>query len=186
MSKRFLWLGVLIAALIQTFFLVDMIRERASLIRNGEEVILRSNFVDPRDLFRGHYVTLNLEISRLTDVPTAGDASKEKAGNRYTIWVELEQTEEDGFWTAKTFWWSKPTDPKGPIIAGEYVGMRDKTRRIDFPIDRYFAPKLEAKRLEKFQRDDQLGVILVLSEDGTAAVKGITVAGERAYDEPLF
>ena len=58
--------------------------------------------------------------------------------------------------------------------------------RISFPFDRYFAPKKRAKELEKFRRDQKLGVVLSLNKEGVGLIKGITVEGKVIYNEPLY
>ena len=58
--------------------------------------------------------------------------------------------------------------------------------RISFPFDRYFAPKERALEIENIRSDGKLGVILVVSTDGTGYIKGLSIDGKRIYDEPLY
>jgi hypothetical protein len=60
---RKLVLCALLLALVQTGFLGWMIVGRAAVLRDGREVLLKVEPVDPRDLLRGDYVILNYEIS---------------------------------------------------------------------------------------------------------------------------
>lgn len=50
---------------LQVLVLLGMIGYRAYWTATGERVVLRTAPVDPRDLFRGDYVSLSYEISRL-------------------------------------------------------------------------------------------------------------------------
>jgi uncharacterized membrane-anchored protein len=145
-------------------------------------VRLQTGFVDPRDLFRGHYVILRLEISqvRRDAVETVGTPQL-----RQPVWAELAEG-NDGFWQISRLHAAQPDAPDGPILRGTLIGDYGDSYTINFPVDRYFAPKLRAQELEQFRRDAQLGVILALAPDGTAAVKGLTVAGETVYLEPLY
>ena len=43
-----------------------------------------------------------------------------------------------------------------------------------------------AQELDRLRRDQKLGVILALDGKGGAVIKGLTVDGERVYDEPLW
>lgn len=182
MNKRLFLAGALIAALVQTAALGKMITDRAALIRDGREVILATGFIDPRDFFRGHYVTLRLEISQI-DAGTIGFVRTD-IDRGDTIWAELVPG-DDEFWTV-TALHQEIVATDNPLLRGEYRWSSNDNLNLSFPIDRYFAPKLRAQELEQFRRDDKLGVILALAPDGAAAIKGITVDGERIYQEPLY
>jgi len=185
MTKRGFLVGAIIIAVLQTGAVGAMIYNRASQISGGKEVILESGFIDPRDLFRGHYVILNLVVGQLGEHVTEVD---KPFSRREIVYVELAKG-EDIFWTAKKLWHDLPDNAEGAYIKGKITliprGSR-RTYRISFPYDRYFAPKKRAKELEKFRRDRKLGVVLALGKDGSGYIKGITVDGEIIYDEPLF
>lgn len=97
--------NIIVAALIlaQVALLLVMAIGRETIVRHGERVWLRTSPVDPRDIFRGDYVRLNYDISRL---PRAlwGDAVttsvQDKANRtRYlrekTLYVSLERGPKD-------------------------------------------------------------------------------------------
>ena len=52
-------------ALAQIGFLGWIIAGRAAILRDGQEILLKVEPVDPRDLLRGDYVRLGYEISRI-------------------------------------------------------------------------------------------------------------------------
>ena len=58
-------LAVIALLIGQSLFLGAMVWDRVSLLRSGDVVTLRTAPVDPRDIFRGDYVILNYDISRL-------------------------------------------------------------------------------------------------------------------------
>jgi len=60
-QKKILYLTVVFWLLIFSGFILF----KEYTLRTGTEMILRIEPVDPRDLFRGDYVTLNYEISTL-------------------------------------------------------------------------------------------------------------------------
>ena len=90
-----------------------IIQGRASILRSGKEVRLRTVPVDPRDLFRGDYVVLSYAIST---VEAADSDSKFERGD--TVYVTLVPG-PDGFAQAKTASHARP-ETAGPevVIAG--------------------------------------------------------------------
>jgi len=190
MKLRVFIIGALIAAALQTAALGKIIYDRAQFLQTGTEVVLQTGFVDPRDLFRGHYVTLNLVISRI-NLETSNVSIRDDFTHQDTLYVELD-TSSKPFATAKTISKEYPIGAIGPVIKGTasstYSEAKSKNRdiRISFPFDRYFAPKLRAKELENLRRDRKLGVILMLDDKGIGAIAGITIDGKKVYEEPLF
>ena len=181
--RRFLLWAILVA-IAQSAVIGWMLVDRARKITTGQEVIVRSRFVDPRDLFRGHYVRLNLNVGELPAETTQIDRDFVFGE---TVYAELQQTDA-GHWDAVKLWHA-PDQANGPVLAGTINSSPSNGAdrfRILFPFDRYFAPKLRAKELENFQAEDQLGVILSLAPDGSAVIKGLTINGELIYDEPLL
>lgn len=185
MARKSFVLGALLVMVLQSAAIGSMIYNRAMQLQNGAEVVLESGFIDPRDLFRGHYVTLNL---------TVGDLKKDeieidrKFSYRDQVFVELKKG-EDLFWVANKLWHEIPDNSEAAFIIGEIRRVprnKEQSYRINFAYDRYFAPKKRAKELEKFRRDRKLGVVLALGKNGSGAIKGITVDGEMIYDEPLY
>lgn len=180
MKPRVYLLVALAAALFQIGALAKMIVDRNRLMTSGTEVMLETGFIDPRDLFRGHYVTLELEISRLSRSDVSAPPQEPETGD--PVWVSLAPG-EDGFWRAVAL---HTQDPDAVAIKGEWRFSSTSRYGIDFPIDRFFAPKLRAQELEQYRRDRALGVIVALDDTGLAALKGITVEGDAIYEEPLF
>ncbi len=195
MKVKWFVIGAAMAGVLQTAALGSIILDRADLLRNGSEVVLQSEMVDPRDLFRGHYVVLNLAISRI-DAAEVVVEGKLQTGQ--DVWVSLKKG-EDEFWIADTLYAELPESPTGPIIRGEYDNssrvmlpgpddgeMNQGMHSIRFPVDRFFAEENRAKDLEKVRRDRNLGVVVALSDDGDAAIKGISVEGELIYVESVW
>ncbi len=182
LSRRLIGPAALLAALVQTAAVGKMVIDRNSLLRNGAEVRLETGFIDPRDLFRGHYVTLRLDISQFSQdsVETLGDPQLGQP-----VWVELAEG-TNGFWQPTRLYAAQPEAAQGPVLKGTLLGSWGDQYTLRFPIDRYFAPEPQALELEQLRRDDKLGVVLALAPDGTAAIKGLTVDGRVVYTEPLY
>jgi uncharacterized membrane-anchored protein len=175
-------IGVIVAAVLQTGALAKIIYDRAGFLRDGQEIHLRTNFVDPRDLFRGHYVRLNLVIgdTNVADIELSGDFKE--TGD---VFMTLKKS-EDGFFEPVSASATRPDPSTGPVLRGDFKSLWDDKLRVEFPFDRYFAPKLRALELENIRQDDQLGIILAVDENGNGMIKGILIDGELFYDEPLF
>ena len=180
--------GALLAVLLQSAALGKIIWDRHSLLENGREVVLQSAMVDPRDLFRGHYVTLNLSVGAMAEGTFTIDGEL-KTGE--DIFVSLKPG-EDGFWIADTLHAAMPENPSAPVLRGRLISERAVTGEngpryvIRFPFDRYFADRKKAKDLEKVRNDRKLGVIISVGENGDGAVKGISVDGDLVYVDRVF
>ena len=183
MRMRFL-LGLAVAFAAQSGIVGAMVWSRMSVLQSGQEVMLRSTFVDPRDIFRGHYVSLNLSLGSISeDLP--GLDNYEPGTSAYVTIREG----EDGFWVAEAVHETLPEGDEPVLLAtglvtGEVArGMRG---RAILPFDRYFADYERAQELENLRREQKLGVILALDGKGGAVIKGLTIDGTRVYDEPLW
>lgn len=185
MSLKFYIAAAVIVALVQSAALASMIYDRAQRIMTGREVVLESRMRDPRDLFRGHFVTLNLDVGEL---PKDGTPVDRAFTRNETVFVELEKG--DGpFWRARKLWHQIPAEAEGVFLKGrmQFVPLRGTSLyRLSFPFDRYFAPKERALEIEKNRSDGKLGVILAVGDDGTGYIKGLSVDAVRIYDEPLY
>src|SRR4051794_36188355 len=67
-----------VAILIQCVLLVLMVADRMQILREGAEVTLQTEPVDPRDLLRGDYVVLRYDISQLPAGALAGQPATER------------------------------------------------------------------------------------------------------------
>ena len=182
MTKRWFGYGLLAVFASQFLLVGGMLFDRLQTLRNGQEVILSSRFVDPRDLFRGHYVILNLSVG---DVMVSLPGGNRDYGYNDPIFVGLKE-QEDGFWEAAQLADSAEKITGMPVLKATYRGKSGDRLRISLPFDRYFAPKKRAQELEKFRQDSKLGVVIALNEEGGGVIKGVTIDGEIVYDEPLL
>lgn len=172
MNRRFV-LGLCAAFLVQTGIVGAMVWSRAAVLRTGQEITLRSTFVDPRDIFRGHYVQLDLGLDLPEGAPSIA------YGNR--VYVTMREG-EDGFWVAESVHPHFPAGSSAPVLRADGIS----SDRIFLPFDRYFADRDRALELENLRRDQRLGVILALDGRGGAVIAGLTVDGEKVYDEPFL
>lgn len=186
MTARFLGVGLLVVAILQTAALAAMVVGHERDLARGQEVIVRSEMRDPRDFFRGNYTQLSLAINRLDRNAISAPEDLKSGMELYGV---LEKG-DDLYWTVTSLRQTKPED--APAIRGRLAHIppvtTDGEKRLimDFPFSRYYAPERRALELEDLNRKGELGVILSVLDDGTAKIKGLTVGGEQIYDERLF
>jgi len=82
---------IILAVILQLIVLAYMAGEREYILRIGKVIHLRTAPLDPRDLFRGDYVRLNYEISRIPAnmIKGADRAAEIKKGTK--IYVTLKE-----------------------------------------------------------------------------------------------
>lgn len=181
LTARWLIAGIITIALLQTAALAKMVTDRAALLRNGVEVVLETGAIEPRDLFRGHYTILNLEISRIPRNSVTLDPNLQAGAPVYVTLAEG----NDGYWRAAGLF-AAPPEGATPIIRGIFEYDSGPDMFLSFPFDRYFAPETRALELEALDHADRMGVILALDGAGYGAIKGLMIDGARVYEEPLF
>jgi uncharacterized membrane-anchored protein len=146
------WMLVAVQALVP----LGLIGWNEIALARGTEVTLRTVPVDPVDLFRGRYVTLSYEISRL---PLPPDTA---AGE--TVFVALRR--EGDRWVGDR---ATRRRPGGTFIRGIFTHSG-----IEYGIETYYADEDEAPRLERESRQG-LDVRVVLDGDGRARIRGLSV-----------
>lgn len=164
---------ILLVAAMQSAIALWAVLDQMRAIRTGTEVVLVTQAIDPRDLLRGHYVTLRLSIS---DLPTTLPGSPPLPGA--PVWVTLVPG-QDGLWQASGL---SATDPDAVAIRGVFQGGYGDRFAIDFDFARYYAPQHRALALEDAMRRGTVAVILALAPDGQAALRGVVMDGVRHLD----
>lgn len=189
MSRRvFLW-GLLAAFLVQSMLLAWIIVDRAMLLSNGKEISLSVVPVDPRDLFRGEFVVLSYEISRLNKVDLAGD-SDFAIGD--PVYVMLEPDGDS--WQASAIYREEPANGlflRGTVVfrRGELEDcnhIRCKILTVDYGLEKFFVPQGHGRELEALRNDQKMSVVASVGEDGRSALKRLLIDGEVRYEESLY
>jgi len=184
-ERRNLWLGIAAVAAAQAAVLGWMIWERAGLLANGREVVLEVIPVDPRSLFRGDYVNLGYNISRVdapSPTPHRGD----------DIYVTLQKGAGDT-WTVAG---SRPQLPasvgpdqvvlKGRVDYTSSAAAGPAQTFVHYGIESFFVPEGTGRELEALVREKKLSALIAVGSDGDAGIKGLVVDGKRVYEEPLL
>ena len=126
----------------------------------GEKVILETEPVDPRSLFRGNYVWLQYAISDIEGALAKGDFQKGEVA-----YVTLVPDGE--FYRAANMVKEKPT---GTLFIRGRVTNNFAPYRLDYGIEAFFMPKEKAIKAE---RTHTQATIYLLS-NGKAAIADLT------------
>jgi uncharacterized membrane-anchored protein len=188
-----LQIGVLAAAALQLGVLGYMVADRLWLLKNGREIVLPIIPVDPRDLFRGDYVTLSFPVSRV-----AGNlADTTQAIQSHKFYVTLDQG-ADGVWTPSKITATLPANRAANQVVlkakerygwGSFMwgqGRSRETINALYGLERYYVAEGTGGKLENLARDKKLELVIAVDAKGNAAIKGMNVEGKRIYDEPLL
>lgn len=182
------WRVALIAlvALAQVGVLVWMVAGRERLLSTGREITLDVKPVDPRSLFRGDYVILGYDISQLPAAMFGGPVREGDA-----VFVTLAREGEG--WKAKAASKVRPgaVRPEDVVLAARvrFVprgGATTDVVTLSYGIESFFVPEGTGRAIETEIRPGKVKAHVVIGDDGTAALKGLTVDGQRIEAEPLL
>jgi uncharacterized membrane-anchored protein len=181
-----------LAAAVQVALIAFMVLDRARILRDGAEVTLRTQPVDPRDFLRGDYVALRYDIST---VPAGALFDQGGARSGLPVYVKLAPA-ADGYYQAVSIHLE-------PVpVAGQEVMIRGQTRAgadcgsprhvfcfnipVKYGLERYFVPQGEGREIESARNRGRVAVVAAVAPDGRAAIKRLLLDGKPVYDEPWF
>jgi uncharacterized membrane-anchored protein len=191
-TRRYFWPLLIIVAFVQSAALFKMVYDRDRLLKAGREITMPVKPLDPRDLFRGDYVTLGYDISTLqkSDIPSV-HFSDFRAGQ--TVYVTL-SPKPDGGWSINGVLSKFPAQVAATdvVLKGrvnhvwEAPNSSKGVLNLRYGVETYFVPEGTGRALESKVRDHKIEAIIALGSDGAAALKGLVVDGERHVDPPLL
>lgn len=145
----------------------------------GEEILLKTAPVDPRDLFRGDYVRLSYEISTidLNNVPYDSGFS---TGN--TIYATLSKKEK--FWTVDSVSHSMPhLAEKQVCMRGSVTSSSQNRVWVEWGIESYFVPEGEGREIERERNAGNTSVIVSVDSTGSSVLKELLIDDEPVVFE---
>jgi len=141
-------------------------------VKTGEEVLLKTVPVDPRDLFRGDYVILRYKISSidLTQFPNSPIFLENN-----TIYVGIEKG-VDGYGVVSKL-------SKEPLIGELFVkgvvrSVYNQTIQAEYGIESYFVPAGKGLVIERW-RSDGVDAKVAIDRFGNAIIKTILLDGKE-------
>lgn len=193
--------AIVLVIVLQSCLLILMIANRQAILLSDTIVVLETQPIDPRSLFRGDYVRLNYHINDLKLKHLEGDKSFKV---NELIYVVLEQKEK--YWRASAVYSELPeltekmslTNRKA-VIQGVVKKVNNKqwnwknlgfvkanNIKISYGIENYFVPEGEGLKLERPKEGDKVTLEIALDKKGHAAIKTLLLNGEAQYQESLF
>jgi len=160
---------------------LTMIAQRERLLKEGEQFRFKTIPFDPYDAFRGRYISLRVEDSKVPYV-LGIDCERDQK-----IYAHI-AVDDQGY--AKLSGISKGV-PKGqPYITARVSYLHGGDVFIDLPIDRYYMEEKAAPAAEKIYRqytdrrkkNRQDAYVLVRVKDGRVAIEGFYVGGRKIED----
>lgn len=141
-SRKVIKIGLLVTLLLQLSVLCVEYFGAVWPIWTGKEIVLKTEPVDPRSLFRGNYVRLNYDINRIVQ----SDAGEFKLNS--VVYLVLH--EQKGVWQGSEITRVMPTE--GDFIRGRVRSHYGEVLNIDYGIEAFFMPKEKALAVEKEMR----------------------------------
>jgi uncharacterized membrane-anchored protein len=189
---RYLVIGALVVALVQIGFLVSMIAGRAAILRDGQEIVLRTQPIDPRDLLRGDYVILGYTISNLpASLIEPAHEGDEEAGMR-DVYVRL-APDAEGFHQAVA---ARLDLPPATERRPEEVDIRGRIHYwsprgggqyfAEYGIERFYVPEGEGLEIELGMMEREFTMRVAVSTSGAAQIKSFHDGERMLYAEPWY
>ncbi len=187
-GRRWLLPVAIAVALAQIGFLFSMISGRAAILRDGREVTLAVEPVDPRDLLRGDYVVLGYNISQLpADLFHGGPPDQSRV-----VFVRLKQTDGDVWEPVSARYGARPepepADGEVDIKGRAEVGVVPETFavRVVYGIERFYVPEGEGREIEAGLGARAFRMKVAVARDGTAQIKSFHDGDTMLYAEPVY
>ncbi|HEX6927707.1 MAG TPA: GDYXXLXY domain-containing protein [Gammaproteobacteria bacterium] len=190
--------NIIIVALLQVLFLCGMVAAKQYTLETGEPVLLETQPIDPRSLFRGDYVRLDYAINNINLDAVAGDDAFERHDDVYVV------LEKDGPYHRPVAVYNNEPAASGEtvVIRGRVRAVSDRrwnpeTRKMEqvpnvtvrYGIENYFVPEGTGRELELRWRDGEekrVDIRVAVDRFGKAGIKAVLVNGEERYVETLF
>lgn len=167
-KKVFILIGVFWLVII-----IGFVATKEFTLRTGEQVLLKTVPVDPRDLFRGDYVILRYKLStlNLNDIPA--DYTDFKIRDK--IYVSLD--EENGCGVPSKVYRNSP-ETEDVFLKGIVKDVRGKRLTVEYGIESYFVPEGKGKEIER-ARGKALDVKVSIDKFGNAVIKSLLIDGKQ-------
>ena len=169
MDKKKIFLCIAIFWLV---LIMGFIGLKEFTLQTGEEILLKTRPVDPRDLFRGDYVILNYEISTLDYQALLTDSAGFSNGD--SVYVALDIVGKHG--VAAGIFRNRPKE--NLFVKGTVQRVRGHELDIRYGIESYFVPEGKGRAIER-ARGGSLEVKASIDQFGNAVIKSLLLNGKQ-------
>lgn len=183
-------IAAVVVLVLQTAILGYMIESRASILRNGTDVVLKTVPVDPRDLLRGDYVVLSYDISTIPADKITGGIPGEATDAQLAVRLE---PQPDGFWSVTEASFEELESREGSVVVRSapfyfypVEGVPQAALNVEYGIERYYVPEGEGRMLEEARNASALSVTARVNKEGRMQIRLISIDGKPLYEEPLY
>ena len=186
-SRKF---GLLVA--LQVLLVLALVGWKQWTVWTGQTIWLRSAPMDPRDLFRGEYVALEHDISRLDEgvfyrsgesgISSESWVKRLRVGD--VVYVSLQR--DGGYWVVDGVSEERPSDAV-VFLRGRVRDVRPRreqpdfvpwSARVEYGIESWFLPRGRGPELERAARDKgkMLAVQVRVDSNGRGVLRSVRVA----------
>lgn len=156
----------IILAIFWLLILGGFIAYKEFTLRTGTEVLLKTEPVDPRDLFRGNYVTLRykistIDLSKFSNLPTFTPNS--------VVYAYLSK-DENNYGNIVNI--STQVPDKGLFIKGKIESVNSTSIRVTYGIESYFISEKQGHKISSFRSGD-VDAKVIIDNFGHAILKTV-------------
>jgi uncharacterized membrane-anchored protein len=157
------WGLLVVAVVFQVGVLLAMIglAARPLVASGGRTVLLHVMPVDPRDLFRGDYVTLSYDVSSVSSQLEPGQ----------TVYVQLVPAPDGRHFRPGTVTISHPGAGAGVVLRGTVV----RRGVAEFGLEKFFVPEGQGRDYERAVLDHRLWAEATVAPDGSAGLRRLVI-----------
>lgn len=158
--------------LVPSVIILALIGYNYSTLYFGEEILLKTAPIDPRDLFRGDYVRLNYEISTVDLQQTPYDSNFTPGEAVYAV-----LSKDEKYWSIKGVGHNKPElQSEEACMKGNIASSFNNRLRITWGIESYFVPENMGKDIEREIRN--VSVMVAVDSTCRAMIKELYIDDE--------
>ena len=184
--------SLILAIIFQILLIIAMLAYALMPLYLGKEIKVRVNLYDPRDLFRGNYVSLSYDFSDFSNLQQS--KFDEKTGVEIYIYdrniskndeiYAILKQDANATYAFDKFSFTKPKDAL--FLAGKFDGYSF----VKYGIEEFYMPTKKAKQTEREMMDQDVDTVAVLMvmDDGRARLKDliITPNGKKRSNDKNF
>ena len=138
MSKLKWYIGFIVAVLVQLLLLGAVAAKRIIPLYVGRTVILKIEPVDPYDIFKGYYLQLDYDISRLDSL------KQSHLPENGRVYVVLEENKQ-GIWRATSAHAQWPNEIPDTAVV---IKARKEYARFNYGLESFYVPETERTHIE--------------------------------------